>query len=512
MAAALVQTSGIQSTASASGSVSWTWASAPTVGNKIIIRAAANGYPTVGVLSVVASDNASTPNAYTARQSCSGGSGGFQTVATYECDVTHVPTRSTLTFGRSAYSSYVAEEWSGLTVGGYDTGAATATAATSPNSNSFPIGPTATLAQAAELVLGLCSMNAGGASTGYSAPAGTTLSAVQQDDNSFVGMIAVYEVVASTAAVSMTFGCAQGTANAGSEYQANIVAFKIATSSISLSGAASSPSAASATLTTTVAIAGSASSNSSAGAALTTAIRLQGSASSPSAASATLGTTVRFAGAATSRSTASAALTTQITLAGAAQSGCSASATLTTGGAGLSGSAVSGSSAGATLTTAIQLAGAAAAPSRAAAALTTKVALAGAAASASRASATLQTTVAIAGAAASSSRAQASLTTPTGINLAGSAQTSTQASAALTTAIAIAGAAASSAQAVATLSSGKLQPGDHWLVDARSSAWRVDPRSAHALVDARAQAWRVDERPAHAIVGGRSPHWNTDKR
>ena len=198
MAATLVQTSG---TRSGNGSTeAWTWASAPTVGNQIIVRSVGWRSGTAPA-SITYSDTAGNTPA------TDGDTANTNTRSVISrAPVTGVPTSSTITFaGGASDHSCVFEEWSGLTASPFDASASAQFAATTSNN---AVGPTGTLAQADELCLSLFGGSTGSNSSGITQPAGWTLNAVEQQSGSFIGMGAASLVVSATTAISATWATA----------------------------------------------------------------------------------------------------------------------------------------------------------------------------------------------------------------------------------------------------------------------------------------------------------------
>lgn len=235
MGAVLVQNPGAVDSFSGAGqtTAAYNWATSaltPTVGNKILF-----GVDTYysAATTVTMTDNASPPNTYTARAQVDNAKD--TQVVWFECDVTHLASGggliSTLNFtGASvAFPTFVPTEWSGLTTAGFDT---SATIGYDPSTTTtFPIGPTGTLAQAAELAVSIFSVANSQATVGYSIPSGWTVLQLQQDDNAFNSTATAYEVVASTTAISATWTASTGVTSPGS-VAGSIATFKIASASV----------------------------------------------------------------------------------------------------------------------------------------------------------------------------------------------------------------------------------------------------------------------------------------
>lgn len=120
---------------------------------------------------------------------------------TVAATITTVTSRDAGGVATSTDHSVCFMEFSGLaSATPYDTGAAFATAASSATSTSA--GPTATLAQADELVISAFGGATGSASSAITAPTGFTQQGVENNSSSFIGMGAAWANVASTAAIT----------------------------------------------------------------------------------------------------------------------------------------------------------------------------------------------------------------------------------------------------------------------------------------------------------------------
>jgi hypothetical protein len=191
-----------------------TWATNPTLGNKVTYEVIVNSYPgTAGIVNVTATDNAVVPNTYNVDVVASN-SGSLETITHLSADISSLPASGqlvvTLSYQRSGtgiscYSMLVPQEVSGLVAGGADQTATLSSNAVS--GTTITVGPTGTLSQASEFVLSSFSCDTGTTSTGLSIPSGwTLLGSLNQDDSNYIAFGAAYETVASTAAVSAAWG------------------------------------------------------------------------------------------------------------------------------------------------------------------------------------------------------------------------------------------------------------------------------------------------------------------
>lgn len=210
---------------SATLDTSWTytWGTNPTVGNKIIFGYVLSTYPSGNVTATItATDNATTPNTYNVRQQSAGIATGYEAVLIVEADIAHLPASGSLvvTFSSSAatYHSSVQAEFSGLAASSaYDTGAKLSSETIS--GTTIAVGPTATLAQAAEMAFSVYSIDGGSASSGIAVPSGWTSLGICQDASTYFGLGGAYEVVAATTAVTANWTAStntNGTGNYGS--------------------------------------------------------------------------------------------------------------------------------------------------------------------------------------------------------------------------------------------------------------------------------------------------------
>lgn len=204
MAATLVQSSGARS--GNGTSQSWTWATAPTVGNVIIVKAVGWASPTGPTASCA--DAAS--NSYTQRTNAlSTGSGATTTRgAIFDCVIASSPSSTTITWSISADHSVVFEEWSGLDTASLSDQVATPALSgliSGSGAQTLTVGPTATLAQADELVQTLLGAATGLAASNIATPSGYTGGVFEQNSPSFIGMGSAYKTVAATTAVDATW-------------------------------------------------------------------------------------------------------------------------------------------------------------------------------------------------------------------------------------------------------------------------------------------------------------------
>lgn len=118
-----------------------------------------------------------------------------------------------LTFGAASDYSFNVQRWSGILSGASIDKAATITA--TGTQTSLTVGPTATLAQADEVVFTTFGAATGSSASGITAPSGYTGDAFEQNSSAFIGMGTAHKVVASTSAVSAawTFGATAGTSD-----------------------------------------------------------------------------------------------------------------------------------------------------------------------------------------------------------------------------------------------------------------------------------------------------------
>lgn len=229
----LVQVSPVQSTSSPGTTASWTWATAPTPGNKIIVIGVANSYPAVGTPALSTSDNASTPNSYSNIVSVGSGGTGFQSLVLSVGTVSLVPTSTTVTMNGSDYSSMVFMEWSNI--GAYDVSAVAGNGATSPNANSFPVGPTAGLANASSIAFSAIALNGSGTNLGFAVPTGMTSLGIQQDNSSFVALGTAYQILSSNAALTPSWTVGTGTTQyPNTDWQEFVVVFQQSGSPLSI--------------------------------------------------------------------------------------------------------------------------------------------------------------------------------------------------------------------------------------------------------------------------------------
>lgn len=204
MAATLVQSSGARS--GNGTSQSWTWATAPTVGNVIIVKAVGWASPTGPTASCA--DAAS--NSYTQRTNeLSTGSGATTTrAAIFDCVIASSPSSTTVTWSVSSDHSVVFEEWSGLDTASLSDQVATPALSgliSGSGSRTLTVGPTGTLAQANELVQTLLGAATGLAASNIATPSGYTGGVFEQNSPSFIGMGSAYTTVAATTAVDATW-------------------------------------------------------------------------------------------------------------------------------------------------------------------------------------------------------------------------------------------------------------------------------------------------------------------
>jgi hypothetical protein len=189
----------------------YTFGTAPVVGNLIVVCTSAWGLdpPTV-------TDTAG--NTYTRHQGISQG-GVYTTI--FSARVASSPASVTITTPSSQDFAHSVTEWSGLANPAYDTGTTAGVNDRSP----LTVGPTATLAQADELVITTYAANTGSSASGITAPSGYTLLAVEQDYNSYVAGGSAYAVVSATAGVSAAW---TETANNVGDRGAALATFKAA--------------------------------------------------------------------------------------------------------------------------------------------------------------------------------------------------------------------------------------------------------------------------------------------
>lgn len=199
MAATLVQNSGKRSTGGTT-SEAWTWVSAPTVGNKVLVTGVS--WTSGGSGTMSCTDNASPPNTYT--QVATRASGTTTRSSVFEATIVNVPTITTVSMSSAADHSMTFGEWSGLASGAsFDQSATASSFPTAGGATTLSVGPTATLSQAAELVISLFGGALNTSNALITAPTGFTLLGAEQDSHTFIAMGASYEVVASTAALTV---------------------------------------------------------------------------------------------------------------------------------------------------------------------------------------------------------------------------------------------------------------------------------------------------------------------
>lgn len=187
----------------------WTWPNQPAIGDRLLIAAISNAFPTSSSTTISASDNGTTGNTYTPRDA---NYLGYENIVLLDCTVTHLPAsgalKTTISMSQAAYLMFNPVHWDGTVVGAYDKGAGAATDTLS--GTSFPIGPTSTLAQANSLAISGYSCNSAGDPAGITIPSGWTQHFLEQDDNDYIASGAAYEVVSSTAGITATWGTATG--------------------------------------------------------------------------------------------------------------------------------------------------------------------------------------------------------------------------------------------------------------------------------------------------------------
>lgn len=241
MAATLVQSSGARS--GNGTSQSWTWATAPTVGNVIIVKAVGWASPTGPTASCA--DAAS--NSYTQRTNeLSTGSGATTTrAAIFDCVIASSPSSTTVTWSVSSDHSVVFEEWSGLDTASLSDQVATPALSgliSGSGSRTLTVGPTGTLAQANELVQTLLGAATGLAASNIATPSGYTGGVFEQNSPSFIGMGSAYKTVAATTAVDATWPF-DVAGVAGQTAVALLATYRIAATLHATSGALSSQAA-----------------------------------------------------------------------------------------------------------------------------------------------------------------------------------------------------------------------------------------------------------------------------
>lgn len=241
MAATLVQSSGARS--GNGTSQSWTWATAPTVGNVIIVKAVGWASPTGPTASCA--DAAS--NSYTQRTNeLSTGSGATTTrAAIFDCVIASSPSSTTVTWSVSSDHSVVFEEWAGLDTASLSDQVATPALSgliSGSGSRTLTVGPTGTLAQANELVQTLLGAATGLAASNIATPSGYTGGVFEQNSPSFIGMGSAYKTVAATTAVDATWPF-DVAGVAGQTAVALLATYRIAATLHATSGALSSQAA-----------------------------------------------------------------------------------------------------------------------------------------------------------------------------------------------------------------------------------------------------------------------------
>jgi hypothetical protein len=196
----LVQNSGTVHGAAAT-SVQYTWPTPPIIGNKVIVTFV--GYNSSGGPVQTVTDDAG--NTYTARSAVN--NPGGQTRSTiFEATISAIPTKTTVAMTSAVDYAGTFSEWAN--VGAFDTQA-------TGNSNGSPasLGPTATLAQADELVITVFGAATSSASSGIAVPSGFTSLGLEQNSSAYIGMGSAYRIVNSTAPITAAWTFTAGSAN-----------------------------------------------------------------------------------------------------------------------------------------------------------------------------------------------------------------------------------------------------------------------------------------------------------
>jgi hypothetical protein len=191
----------------------YTWSTAPTVGNKVII--AITTWQSVAGPTVTATDSAG--NTYTVRATSVLGA---TRTTILEATIASVPTTTTLTFSASGYYAGNVSEWSGLA--SYDTNATASGGAPVSGAQTYSVGPTSALSLDKALVITSFGAQTGTTNIATSAPSGYTGLSFEQNSSAYIGFGAAYKTVASAAAVSAAWPV---TANSGSVLVAAIAVF-----------------------------------------------------------------------------------------------------------------------------------------------------------------------------------------------------------------------------------------------------------------------------------------------
>lgn len=203
--------------ASNASSVAASFSATPTVGNLIIVMVSGwREAASFGVTSVT--DNQG--NTYAHAGTVAGSSGLCRAEVWYAKAVTSSGTFTvTVNAGSGSYIEFVASEFSGMAASSqFDVGAqADAT------SGDAAVGPTATLAQASEVVIAVASISNDDTNITVDTPAGYTRIAVNQNANATIGFEASYKIVSATTAVSAAWSH-DNTNQAG--WSAKIATFK----------------------------------------------------------------------------------------------------------------------------------------------------------------------------------------------------------------------------------------------------------------------------------------------
>ena len=129
----------------------------------------------------------------------------------------------TMTFASNEDHSGVVASWSGLAASPFDTADYLIDSA---DAAGLTVGPTATLAQADELILTVLGRTSGLSDSGIVVPTGYTLLGAEQNSSSYIGFGAAYKIVSATTAVSANWTYTQ---NGSSPNVAGIATYKAAT-------------------------------------------------------------------------------------------------------------------------------------------------------------------------------------------------------------------------------------------------------------------------------------------
>lgn len=200
----LIQNSGTQHSGASITSFPYVWPTAPKIGHKLIITVVC--WRSAGAPTLTITDNVG--NTYTSRSSIT--NGGSTRTQIFESDITSVPTTTTINISGTAATVGLGatfSEWANLAA--FDV-QATSAPSVANGTNTATVGPTATLAQADELVISAIGGATSNTASAITVPTGATVLGIENNSSSFIGMGAGYQIVKSTAAVTHVWTLTMG--------------------------------------------------------------------------------------------------------------------------------------------------------------------------------------------------------------------------------------------------------------------------------------------------------------